>query len=82
MKPALPTRQPPSSHFPTSRTDGPTHDVVIIGGGLVGASLAIALDRLGMDVGQVEASPAGSLPPVLRASTAGTLSGTPACSVR
>lgn len=56
--------QPPSSHFPTSRTDGPTHDVVIIGGGLVGASLAIALDRLGMDVGQVEASPAGSLPPV------------------
>ncbi|WP_430543216.1 FAD-dependent monooxygenase, partial [Xanthomonas sacchari] len=31
------------------------HDVVIVGGGLVGASLAIALDRLGVDVGLVEA---------------------------
>ena len=41
-----------------------THDVVIVGGGLVGASLAIALDRLGLDVGLVEASAAGALPPV------------------
>ena len=56
--------QQPSPHSTSSRTDVPTHDVVIIGGGLVGASLAIALDRLGMDVAQVEASPAGSLPPV------------------
>ncbi|WP_045728505.1 2-octaprenyl-6-methoxyphenyl hydroxylase [Xanthomonas sp. GPE 39] len=40
------------------------HDVVIVGGGLVGASLAIALDRLGMDVGLVEAAPPGALPPV------------------
>jgi len=40
------------------------HDVVIVGGGLVGASLAIALDRLGLDVGLVEATPAGALPPV------------------
>lgn len=40
------------------------HDVLIIGGGLVGASLAIALDGLGLDVGQVEAAPAGALPPV------------------
>jgi len=40
------------------------HDVLIIGGGLVGASLAIALDRLGLDVGLVEAAPAGALPAV------------------
>src|SRR5690606_33642136 len=42
----------------------PCHDVLIVGGGLVGASLAIALDGLGLDVGQVEAAPAGVLPPV------------------
>jgi len=40
------------------------HDIVIVGGGLVGASLAIALDRLGLDVGMVEATPSVSLPPV------------------
>ncbi len=40
------------------------HDVVIVGGGLVGASLAIALDRAGRTVGLVEAAPAGVLPPV------------------
>lgn len=40
------------------------HDVVIVGGGLVGASLAIALDRLGLDVGLVEATPGGALPAV------------------
>ncbi|MCT9627617.1 NAD-binding protein, partial [Pseudarthrobacter equi] len=40
------------------------HDVVIVGGGLVGASLAIALDRLGVDVGLVEAAPPRALPPV------------------
>jgi 2-octaprenyl-6-methoxyphenol hydroxylase len=40
------------------------HDVLIVGGGLVGASLAIALERIGADVGLVEASPAGTLPPV------------------
>ena len=40
------------------------HDVLIVGGGLVGASLAIALDRLGLDVGMVEATPAGALPAV------------------
>jgi 2-octaprenyl-6-methoxyphenol hydroxylase len=40
------------------------HDVVIVGGGLVGASLAIALDRVGRTVGLVEAAPAGTLPPV------------------
>ena len=40
------------------------HDVVIVGGGLVGASLAIALDRAGRDVGLVEIAPPGALPPV------------------
>lgn len=40
------------------------HDVLIVGGGLVGASLAIALDRIGVDVGLVEATPAGALPAV------------------
>lgn len=40
------------------------HDVLLVGGGLVGASLAIALDGLGLDVGMIEASPAGALPAV------------------
>jgi 2-octaprenyl-6-methoxyphenol hydroxylase len=40
------------------------HDVVIVGGGLVGASLAIALDRIGVDVALVEATPASVLPVV------------------
>lgn len=40
------------------------HDVLIVGGGLVGASLAIALDRLGLQVGLVEATPAGRMPEV------------------
>ncbi|MGH8077602.1 MAG: 2-octaprenyl-6-methoxyphenyl hydroxylase [Lysobacter sp.] len=47
-----------------SRSASARHDVVIIGGGLVGASLAIALDRIGLDVGLVEATPAGALPAV------------------
>jgi 2-octaprenyl-6-methoxyphenol hydroxylase len=41
-----------------------SHDALIVGGGLVGASLAIALDRLGLDVGLVEATPAGQMPAV------------------
>lgn len=40
------------------------HDVLIVGGGLVGASLAIALDRVGLRVGLVEATPAGVMPAV------------------
>jgi 2-octaprenyl-6-methoxyphenol hydroxylase len=40
------------------------HDVVIVGGGLVGASLAIALEQSGVDVALVEAAPVGALPPV------------------
>jgi 2-octaprenyl-6-methoxyphenol hydroxylase len=35
-----------------------------VGGGLVGASLAIALDRLGIDVGLVEATPGTTMPAV------------------
>lgn len=42
----------------------PAHDVVVVGGGLVGASLAIALDRIGVQVALVEAAPAGALPQV------------------
>ncbi len=38
--------------------------MLIVGGGLVGASLAIALDRLGLDTALVEATPAGALPAV------------------
>lgn len=40
------------------------HDIVIVGGGLVGASLAIALEPLGLDVALVDATPAGELPAV------------------
>ncbi|GAA4998403.1 2-octaprenyl-6-methoxyphenyl hydroxylase [Pseudoluteimonas lycopersici] len=40
------------------------HDVVIVGGGLVGASLALALERSGLDVVMVEATPAARLPEV------------------
>lgn len=40
------------------------YDVVIVGGGLVGASLAIALDRLGRDVALIEATPPGQVPAV------------------
>ena len=40
------------------------HDVLIVGGGLVGASLAIALEHLQLDVGLVEAAPPGALPAV------------------
>ena len=36
--PAIPSQQ------------APVHDVLIVGGGLVGASLAIALEPLGLDV--------------------------------
>ncbi|TQD46140.1 2-octaprenyl-6-methoxyphenyl hydroxylase [Marilutibacter aestuarii] len=53
--------QPPAT---SGSTPGPCHDVLIVGGGLVGASLAIALERHGLDVGLIEAAPPGSLPAV------------------
>ncbi|MBB1059242.1 2-octaprenyl-6-methoxyphenyl hydroxylase [Marilutibacter spongiae] len=53
--------QPPAT---SDSTPEPCHDVLIVGGGLVGASLAIALERHGLDVGLIEAAPPGSLPAV------------------
>jgi 2-octaprenyl-6-methoxyphenol hydroxylase len=46
------------------RADAAKHDLAIVGGGLVGASLAIALERLGVDVAMVEVAPGGTLPAV------------------
>ena len=40
------------------------HDIVIVGGGLVGASLALALEPLGLDVAMLEATPSAALPAV------------------
>ena len=61
---------PAPSPFPESRPESrsasvaASHDVLIVGGGLVGASLAIALDRLGLDTALLEAAPPGALPAV------------------
>lgn len=41
-----------------------THDIVIVGGGLVGASLAIALEDSGLDVAMLETTPSSTLPAV------------------
>lgn len=50
----------------TAFSDAPAarHDVLIIGGGLVGASLAIALARTGIDAALVEATAADTMPAV------------------
>ena len=50
--------------IPEAGSAGRVHDVVIVGGGLVGASLAIALEPLGLDVAMLEATPAGAMPAV------------------
>lgn len=50
-------------HANASQQAANAHDVVVIGGGLVGASLAIALDRAGIDAALVDAAPADALPP-------------------
>ncbi len=55
---------PASGASPPPPASTPVHDVLIVGGGLVGASLAIALDRLGLAIGLIEAAPAGALPAV------------------
>jgi len=57
-----PASQPLSR--PATAPAAASHDVLIVGGGLVGASLAIALDRLGLDVALLEAAPPGALPAV------------------
>ena len=50
--------------IPEAGSEGRPHDVLIVGGGLVGASLAIALEPLRLDVGLVEATPPGQMPTV------------------
>ncbi len=59
-----PVRTRPLEAGPPGAGPSRGHDVLIVGGGLVGASLAIALDRAGIDVAMVEATPAGALPAV------------------
>lgn len=53
----------PSDALSVTDPGSPVHDVLIVGGGLVGASLAIALERSGLTVGLVEATPPGMAPP-------------------
>lgn len=55
---------PAPAGAPSEAMPAASHDVLIVGGGLVGASLAIALDRSGLDVALLEAAPAGALPAV------------------
>ncbi|MFC3552018.1 2-octaprenyl-6-methoxyphenyl hydroxylase [Lysobacter cavernae] len=60
----MPVADPSFSPSIDGLTDATLHDVLIVGGGLVGASLAIALERLGLEVGLIEAAPPGALPAV------------------
>jgi 2-octaprenyl-6-methoxyphenol hydroxylase len=56
--------KPAPAQPPVEAPVSATHDVLIVGGGLVGASLAISLDRLGLNVCLLEAAPADALPAV------------------
>jgi 2-octaprenyl-6-methoxyphenol hydroxylase len=60
----MPVAAPSSPNPAGTDARAALHDVLIVGGGLVGASLAIALDRIGVDVALVEAAEAGTLPAV------------------
>lgn len=64
MPAAAPSSRPSGTGTSDATREPGRHDVLIIGGGLVGASLAIALERVGVDVGLVEATPSGVLPAV------------------
>lgn len=64
MPAAAPSSRPSEPGTSDATREPGRHDVLIIGGGLVGASLAIALERIGVDVGLVEATPSGVLPAV------------------
>lgn len=61
---SVPDPAPQSLSGPSAAPAAASHDVLIVGGGLVGASLAIALDRLGIDVALLEVAPPGALPAV------------------
>lgn len=61
---STPDPAPQTLSSPSTAPAAASHDVLIVGGGLVGASLAIALDRLGIDVALLEAAPPGALPQV------------------
>jgi len=50
--------------YNATMSESPLHQVLIVGAGLVGSSLAVALDQAGVDTALVEASPPGALPAV------------------
>jgi len=50
--------------YHAAMSESPLHQVLIVGGGLVGSSLAIALDQAGIDTALVEATAPGALPAV------------------
>lgn len=60
----MPEATPADARSGASSDGGRVVDVAIVGGGLVGASLAIALEDLGLEVAMLEATPSGALPAV------------------
>jgi len=52
------------SRYHAMMSESPLHQVLIVGGGLVGSSLAIALNQAGIDTALVEKTPPGALPAV------------------